>query len=314
MPLFYSIAYELQEYKRALTRLIWHDTIVDIKSAAEIQQEGIYQGFRMPGTITKHGDRARAFLTGEKVSMEYLNGFVSEAYRATKAEKVKAPGKIRLVEAAEKYPEWYERRIVKGETRGTWAVNRNLYEWWKRKVLDGATVGHRYYCMMMLAIYARKCSYYDEKKNPNPVSREELEKDCFDLLDYMEGLTVSEDNHFGTDDILDALEAYEDRWITYPRNAIEYRTAINIPHNKRNNQSQKDHLEEARAIRDIRARRNGERWDAHCGRKSKAAEVQQWRRENPEGRKVDCVKALGLSKPTVYKHWDVVEEDGEEKI
>ena len=54
LPLFYGIAYELQEYKRALTRLIWHDTIVDIKSAAEIQQEGIYQGFRMPGTITKH--------------------------------------------------------------------------------------------------------------------------------------------------------------------------------------------------------------------------------------------------------------------
>ena len=308
LPLFYSIAYELQEYKRALTRLIWHDTIVDIKSAAEIQQEGIYQGFRMPGTITKHGDRARAFLTGEKVSMEYLNGFVSEAYRATKAEKVKAPGKIRLVEAAEKYPEWYERRIVKGEKRGTWAVNRNLYDWWKRQIVEGATVGHRYYCLMMLAIYAYKCSHYDEKKNPNPVSREELEADCLALMDYMEGLTTSEDNHFGKDDVLDALEAFDERWTTFPRKSVEYRTAIAIPANKRNRQKQSDHLEEARAIRDLRAKRRGEKWDAHNGKQSKAAIVIQWRQENPEGRKVDCVRATGLDKKTVYKHWEAAEK------
>ena len=304
LPLFRNIAYELQEYKRELTRLIWHESVVEIRSSAEIQQEGIYQGFRMPGTITKSGSRARAFQTGDKVSMEYLNSFVSDLYKAKRATEVKRRGKISLSEASEKYPEWYERRIVRGEKRGVWAVNRNLYEWWKRQILDGATVGHRYYCMMMLAVYAQKCSHYDAKHNPDPVSREELEKDCFALLDYMEGLTVSEDNHFGSDDILDALEAFDERWTTYPRDAVAYRTAIVIPANKRNGQSQSDHLEEARAIRDIRARRRGESWDAHNGRKSKAEVVRQWRKNNPEGRKADCIRATGLDKKTVYKHWE----------
>lgn len=314
LPLFRSIAAELQDFKRELTRLIWHESIVEIRSVMDIQQEGIYQGFRMPGTITKNGDRARAFLTGDRVSMEYLNSFVSSPYRAKKAAEVKPCGTIRLVEAAEKYPEWYDRRIVKGEKKGVWAVNRSLYDWWKRKILEGASVGHRYYCLMMLAIYAQKCSYYDEKHNPNPVSREELEADCFSFVEYMESLTVSDDNHFGNDDVLDALEAFDERWTTYPRSAVEYRTAIAIPANKRNRQKQSDHLEEARAIRDLRAKRRGEAWDAHNGRKSKAEIVYQWRRENPEGRKAECVRATGLDKKTVYKHWNAVEEDNEEKF
>lgn len=304
LPLFQSVAEELQEYKRELTRLIWHETIVDIKDIAEIQQEGIYQGFRMPGTVTKSGGRARAFLTGERVSIEYLNGFVADGYQAKKAENVRKRGKITIEEAQEKYPEWYEKRVIRGEKRGVWAVNRSLYEWWKGKILEGAQVGHRYYCLMMLAIYAQKCSYYSEKHNPNPVTQEELEKDCFELLEHMERLTVSEDNHFGEDDILDALEAYQDRWTTYPRKAIEYRTAISIPANKRNGQKQADHLEEARAIRDIRARRRGEAWDAHNGRKSKKDVVKEWRLANPEGIKADCIRETGLAKMTVYKHWD----------
>ena len=40
------------------------------------------------------------------------------------------------------------------------------------------------------------------------------------------------------------------------------------------------------------------------GRPDKAEIVRQWRLEHPEGRKVDCIKDTGLSKPTVYKWWD----------
>ena len=38
LPLFRSIAAELQDYKRELTRLIWHESIVDIRSVMDIQQ------------------------------------------------------------------------------------------------------------------------------------------------------------------------------------------------------------------------------------------------------------------------------------
>ena len=57
IPLFPNIAKQLQKFKHELTRLCWNEGIVDIKSDADIQYEGIYQGFRMPGTITKAGKK-----------------------------------------------------------------------------------------------------------------------------------------------------------------------------------------------------------------------------------------------------------------
>lgn len=302
IALYPDTAKQLQEFKHDLTDLIWHDTICDIKSKKDIQQEGIYQGFRVVGTITKKGDRARAFLIGDLVTMEYLNEYIqNEEHRVT---EFSSKSRLSIEEAKERYPEWYERRVVNKERRGSWHVSRNLYEWWKRQVLSGATVGHRYHCMTMLAIYAQKCSMYDPKHNPKPVTQEELERDAWELMDHMESLTIAEDNHFTNDDVLGALQSFNEKWIVYPRDAVEYKSGITIPANKRNYQSQKDHLEEARAIRDIRSRRRGEAWDAHNGRKSRRAEVIRWRELHPDGRKADCIKETGLGKSTVYRHWE----------
>ena len=301
IALFRDAAFELQELKRELTRIIWHDTIVDIKNPDEIQQEGIYQGFRIPGTITKAGGRARAFLTGERVTVEYLNSFVPDLYKAKKA-ATQRHGKMRLAEAREKYPEWYENRIQNGKKPGAWATSRAVYEWWKREITEKASVGHRYYCLMTLAMYAEKCSHYDEKHNPQPVTREELEKDCFDLLEHMESLTESPDNHFDEADILDALEAFDSKWIKYPRDAIARRTGIEIPANKRNRREQKTHLRIARATEDILY--PGGEWRENNGRKSKAEIVQAWRRDHPEGTRAACQRETGISKPTVLKWWN----------
>ena len=299
---------ELQELKRELTQIIWHDTIVNIESIREIQQEGIYQGFRMPGTITKNGGRARAFLTGDRVTVDYLNSFVSDYNKAkTIAERQRRKkSQVKLSEAAEKYPEWYERRIIRREKRGQWALNRQVYDWWKEKIKTGVTVGHRYYCCMVLAIFAKKCGRYDAKHNPNPVTLEELENDLFSMMEPFDKITESEDNHFGADDIQDALEAYEDQWIEYPRAAIEYRTGITIPANKRNGRKREDHIKLMNYIRD---ELNGNKeWNRKGnGRKSQLETVQAWRQENPEGRKADCIRETGLTKPTVYKHWNECE-------
>ena len=99
IPLFRNIVEQLQVFKQKLTWLIWNEGIVDIKSDADIQQEGIFQAFRMVGTITKNGDRARAFLTGDKVSMEYLNEFVDEKNRVT---QFKYKSNLTLKQAKEK--------------------------------------------------------------------------------------------------------------------------------------------------------------------------------------------------------------------
>lgn len=39
------------------------------------------------------------------------------------------------------------------------------------------------------------------------------------------------------------------------------------------------------------------------GRPSKQQVVQEWKKNNPERTKADCIKETGLSKTTVYKHW-----------
>lgn len=305
IALFKNEVFELQELKRELTRVIWHDTIVNIKSFDEIQQEGIYQGFRMPGTVTKNGGRARAFMTGNRVTVDYLNSFVPDVFKAKKTAQQKR-GKIRLSDAREKYPEWYENRIVKGKKPGVWATSRNVYDWWKREITEKAQVGHRYYCLMTLSMYAQKCSHYDEKHNPQPVTREELENDCFSLLDHMESLTNDEKNHFDEGDILDALEAFDSKWTKYPREAIEYKTGITIKENKRNRRDQETHLKIARATENI-LYPDGE-WRTDNGRKNKLRLVQEWRVRHPDGNKYQCEKETGISRPTILKWWDYTEE------
>lgn len=307
VAMFKDTSRRLQDLKRDLTSLIWHDTIVDIQSVKDIQQEGIYQGFRVPGTITKKGDRARAFLTGDRISigelLRYTEGFRKSRERLEERQFVKKKD-LTLAKAKELYPDWYERRVRRGDPKGTWHVSRNVYEWWKEEILKGAVVGHRYYCVMMLAIYARKCSMYDPKHNPNPVTEEELKKDAFDLLDHMESLTDDEDNHFTTGDVLDALEAFNEKWITYPRNSVENRSGIRIRANKRNGRKQEDHLKRARAVQAVDYP-NGE-WREGNGRKSKRAIVQKWREDHPEGTPGEAVKELSIGRSTIYRHWETL--------
>lgn len=299
IALYPDTAKRLQRFKHDLTDLIWHDTICNIQSKKDIQQEGIYQGFRVVGSITKNGDRARAFQVGDPVSMEYLNGYISdESHRVTGVSYKK---KLTLQEAREKYPDWYERRVINKERKGSWHVSRNLYDWWKGQILSGATVGHRYHCMAMLAVYAQKCSMYDPKHNPDPVTQEELERDAWEIMRHMESLTVSEDNHFTTDDVLGALQMFHEKWISYPRSAVEYKSGISMPANKRNGRKQADHIKLMNFVRDeINHNTN---WRQGNGRKSHADQVRQWRSDHPEGKKADCIRETGLSKSTVYRHW-----------
>ena len=169
-----------------------------------------------------------------------------------------------------------------------------------------AKVGHRYYCMMILAVYARKCSQYDPRKNPNPVTQEELERDAYDIMEYYESMTRTDDNHFNEADVLDALECYDTGMLTYPRNSIEYHAGFPIPKNKRNKRKQALHLTIARATRDILHPNNS--WINKKGRPknsgTKAQEVYEWRENNPFRTITECANELGISRTTVTKWWD----------
>ena len=304
VAMFQDTSRKLQDIKRDLTSLIWHDSIVEIESVKDIQQEGIYQGFRVPGTITKKGDRARVFLTGEKITIEdlvrYTEGFRKSRERLEEGQFVKKKS-LTLEKAKELYPDWYERRIEKQEEKGVWHISRNVYDWWKEEIRKGAVVGHRYYCLMMLSIYARKCSMYDPKHNPTPITEKELRKDAFDLMDHMEALTNDEENHFTTGDVLDALEAFNDKWITYPRNSVEFKSGIRIKANKRNGRKQADHIKLMNYVRD-EINHNTD-WRNTDGRPEKRQIVEEWCLHNPEGIKADCIRDTGLDRKTVSKWW-----------
>lgn len=288
IPLFKNIVKELINFKRELTEKIWNRHVTISHTEETIQQESIFQAFRMVGTITKKGDRVQAFKTGERVSIEYLNKYVSEENQITKIYK----SNLTLAEARKKYPDWYERRIKRKEPKGHWICKRDLYDWWKRRITDEAVVGHRYYCMMMLSIYAVKCD----------ISREELEADCLELAEVFEERTDNENNHFTHKDVLDALQSFEDKGlITYPVNSIANRSGLHIEKNKRNGRKQAVHVKYMNNQRAFKVEM-GE--CTNGGRPDKAKIVKEWRESHPNGIKADCIRDTGLDKKTVYKWWE----------
>ena len=232
---------------------------------------------------------------GERVTIEYLNGYLMDKSKAVTDFHYKSD--LSLAEARKKYPEWYEKRIVQGERRERWHIKRDLYDWWLRKIKEGASVGHRYSCLCVLASYAVKCD----------IPEDELFTDAFSLLQFLDDMSDDEHNRFTKRDIMDAMQFYQENYVTYSRSEAERVSAIPMPANKRNYQKQADHLEEARAIRDIRMKRQDRDWREGNGRPKGSGEkskiVEEWQRQHPDGKKADCIRETGLSKPTVYKWW-----------
>ena len=213
---------------------------------------------------------------------------------ANRIESMVYKSKLTRQAAKEKYPEWYEKRIVQKQPKGTWTCKRDLYEWWKRKVMEGGEDGHRFWCIMTLATYAVKCG----------IPREELEADAMGFIDVLDGRGKRPDNPFTEYDVLKALEAYNDNYITYPIHTITERTGIQITPNRRNGRRQALHLKLARSTQKILNEESGRDWRDGNGRPSKAEIVRKWRKEHPDGRKVDCIRDTGLGKSTVYRHWN----------
>lgn len=286
IPCFKNVVKQLAELKKALTKKIWNRYTTELYDKPQI--ESLFQGFRMVGGITKDGNRTRAFATGTIVNIDYLNSFVEDK---AQVKEYTYKSRLTLADAKEKYPEWYRNRVIENKPRGVWTTKRDLFDWWVRQIESGATVGHRYFCIMVLAIYAKKAG----------IDRDELEQTAFKLVEPFDKLTEDEINRFTREDVLSALEMFNDNYITFPIDSIVNLTDIQIEKNKRNHRRQTLHLKLARANKAI-LKEAGEMKPE--GRPTKAAAVKEWRLLNPNGSKADCIKETGISKPTVYKHWD----------
>lgn len=235
-----------------------------------------------------------AFRTGEKVTLEYLNSrMMADNLQLTVIYKSNLPRQ----KAKELYPEWYQRRIEEGQPRGHWTRYQPIYYNWIEKVLSGAKVGHRYNCLENLCSLAVQCN----------IEPEQVESDCRRVAAKMEELTVDEDNHFTEYDILCALRTYHTASEQAYRRRIDIisdKTGIPLTANKRNGRKQAIHVQYMNLNRQFKVM-NGECTNGGRpkGSGTVQSKVQEWQELHPDGKKSECIKDTGLSKPTVYKWW-----------
>lgn len=301
IALFDNIKPLLKHLKYKLTSIIWNEFTSKIK---EPQYQGIFQGFRLPFTKTKFGAIVTAFENTESkyYKVEELNAFIYDPKNRLSEDQIKAikyseyrVNKVSLKQAKKLYPDWYERRIRKGEKAGKWNIKRDLYDWWFDKC-KGKEIreGHRYFTIMTLAMYAIKCN----------IEYEKLKEDAYSLLDKMESLS-SKGNHFTEKDIDDALLAYKDNYATFPRKDIEKITGVRIDSNKRNYRKQILHLKGARMLQELYDPSSN--WRNKDGRPknsgTKEEIVKKWKEENPFGKKIECERETKLSRTTILKWW-----------
>ena len=154
-----------------------------------------------------------------------------------------------------------ERKIIKKLPKNKWHIKRDLYDWFKRKVLEKNVdvVGHRYYCCMCLVVYAIKCD----------IDYNELKKDLYELQPILDK-KGAENQRFTMQDIKDALSVYKDSINIFTRARMELLSGIAMPPNKRNGLPQKEHLKIARHFLEIKSKLKGK---ALQGRKTQEKKV-----------------------------------------
>ena len=153
----------------------------------------------------------------------------------------------------------------------------------------------------MLASYGIKCD----------IPEDEVLTDALELLPMFDDISDDEHNRFTKRDVVDAMNMYQESYVTYSRAEVERVSGISVPPNKRNGLKQKDHLEIARAIQTIKDRQQGKNWREGNGRPKGSSQqkklVEEWRIAHPEGTPKDCIADTGISKNTVYRWWSVGE-------
>ena len=150
--------------------------------------------------------------------------------------------------------------------------------------------GHRYFYLMCLVIYACKCDV------PKKQLKADIQ-DCFEVL-----RTYNHNNELTQADVDSAMECYSKDYYNFTIADIEILTDVRIERNKRNYQKQEWHLEDIRSKK-ANMKRRGQPFRNAEGRPSKQQIVLEWQQLHPTGRKVDCIRDTGLSKPTVLKWW-----------
>lgn len=307
----------LDSLKKELIYIIW---TAKTSRDPSIQLSGIKQDMRCPGSWSKLGKdnkvrctyKVRCFRVADRVDLTYLRDYIDtknqQELEDLASESSKAP--MPLAEAKEKYPAWYEKNRAELENHQPLKhdsfkpQHRGLYLWWRRIITQEdarhpkytTREGNRYHAVWMLFVLAYKAG----------VAFEDVYSDALWIIPIMNSREHAEDNPFTLEDVESASKGYDIKYHRISRKYLEEITGIELPSPaiRRNGRSQADHLEIARAIRDIKQKQKGTNWRDGNGRPAKGQQVKEWRETHPEGTKAECIRETGLSKPTVYKWWE----------
>ena len=304
LPAYPMTRKAVTEFKRALTRVVWNShtstqepTTWDKKTQSyrdRRQYQGAVQGYRVVGSLSKLGAGypVSVFKCGDKYDVEDLNKWLLDDDKdcAITDDKCRYKSELSLAEAKEKYPDWYERKIIKKELPKKWNKSTKLYEWFLKRLKSDCRFGHRYHCICMLTVYAVKCN----------VPKEKVLEDSLGLYDHLNSLNSS--NPITKEEIEKAVNGfYKEESNTLPVSSISYLSGIDIQKSKRNGRTQEKHLERARALQKVDYP-DGE-WRNKDGAPIKEHLIKEWKQAHPDGNKSQCAKDLGLSRTTVIKWW-----------
>jgi hypothetical protein len=297
VDLYPDIKRQMKSLKDNITYYLWDWKGTTLEKT--IQYQSINQGFRMVGSINaNYGVEVKAFRIGGRVTLDYINRYARDPKCRVDVNKKFPPSKMTKEDASKLYPEWHCRVFEQKELPRIkkWGKHKGhkgdeIYNWWLSKI-DHAKGGHRYYFMMMMAVYARK-------SDPAVVPYSRLEKDMQEAFEILRN--TEHGNELTQEDVNAALRAYDKNYYNFALNDIEKLTNIRVERNKRNGRKQAAHIEVMNAMKAVK-KQLGE--VANEGRPSALETVAEYRFYNPDAKKADCIRETGLSKPTVYKWWD----------
>jgi len=308
VPLYPQNREALNQLKLGLTRLLWnpHTTrkLKDCQTEDDFdrasQYQNIYQRYRAVGSKSKLAWKTKInrkskyiirawMITERKTCVEELNHYVNENYQI----QIREAG-TPLPEAKERWPEWYERlQMEERKAPGTYLQTRGLYTWWLRILKLNARQGNRYYYLAILFAMAKKSG----------VAYSEVYKQAEKLVEILDERTEPGQEHFNKKDLNCASRFFHERSFRLSNDYIYQKTGYRADGSiKRNGRSRAEHM---RYMSECRKAASYE----HVGRPKgtgKQKIIWEWRRNHPEGSKADCIRETGLSKPTVYKWWNLL--------
>lgn len=313
IPCYHYLRDPLTRLKNSMAFFIWNKETSIFTN--HIDDQPWCQMYRVVGSQTKLGAKypTTAYRVGGKVTLEKINAHLPEDRRIKlPLESYKPQGKTgkSLEYWKNEAPEWYARRIegkktIKPvtQTRFPW-----LYESFLKKAHLDAKIGTRYHCACVLFADAALCG----------IPFQEVYDAIVSEIDFW-NRNAEDDAEFTIEDVNCAARFYNKQfgnWLTLDR--IKAMTEIELVRTFRRGNTQSEHIRYMNMMRDD-FKGMKDTWRNKDGRpkgsKNKVnkceEKVRAYLQEHPDAKKAEVIRETGLSKPTVYKWFDIIKSEGQ---